>query len=207
MRKFRICDACCCVWHFAHDLRGTAALEFAICFPVLIVLFFQYMGISADMRLVETFERSTACLATVLANTEPVTIPPGNSETDAYRYTLFGGGFSDAILENTFLSMMGNPNIKGTIRITYSAGPGAEGRQRLVSLNGGNLLHETGDKSLAEYRASAQAVSSDSSYKYPHRLIRVEARIDNPVKGKSWLLVDSFFPSQYQSSFVAVRSK
>jgi len=190
---------------FLSDLSGTAALEFALCFPILVILFYQYMGISANMRLVESLERATACMATVLANTAQV--PTG--EGDAYRYTLMGGGISDDSIRNAFLAMMGNTAIQGSLRITYSSGPGAsEVPARIIHFNGGNLFSQESPaaRALSEYRSDVQAVSSES-YSYPRKLIRVEASIKNTTKESAWLLAASFFPSQYHNAFIAVRSK
>lgn len=181
---------------FVESTRGTAALEFAICFPLFIVIFFQYIGLSHNIHLIADLERATASLGDVIANTKLKSNPSVSSDDFVYS-VMKAGVISNTAIQNAFQEMVGASGIDGNVRIDYSASKSAAIETKSVQINNGGCSFITNG---AELIGEARSATAD----YTGRLIGIEACIKNIAKDDT-LLTKYVFPSQYCSTFVAPR--
>ena len=192
---------------FLRSCRGTAAIEFAICFPLFIIIFYQYIGIYQNIRLLSSLERATACLGDVLVNAGPTTI----ITTEEFMNTVMNSEphISDKAIQDAFLSMVGKSSVKGTIRVTYHATSETEDvALRVIPVNGGAAHYDGSKESLLDslLKTTARNATDDPADQYKNDLLMVYACVDNPVQNYG-VVTKLVFPEVFCSTFVAPRRK
>ena len=195
---------------FLRSSCGTVALEFAICFPLFIILFYQYIGVYQNIRLLSNLERATACLGDVLVNAKASAISP---DVDVILSTVMNteASITDSAIQSAFLSMVGKTSVHGTIRVSYQSSSGTEDiKVRSIQVNGGATHYDSSVESQLKLnnllKTTARDVNGNPEDQYKHELLMVYACVDNPVKSYGVVTV-LFFPDKYCSTFVAARRK
>ena len=183
---------------FCISRRGIAALETALCLPLLVIFFYEYLGFSQNFRLLSDLERATASLGDVLAN-------PALKPTDSYIEKVMSDGseISKEAIGWAFEQMVGRPGVHGVVRVAYSDSASTETVWNRVILV--NPVAAGGDCAARNPGALAKP-REQLPTNYEGGVLVVDACIVNPVKDFS-LLTDILFPEQYSSTFVAPRRK
>ena len=181
----------------AESSEGTAAIEFAICFPLFILFFYQYIGFTYNLKLVSNLERATASLGDIFANTKLTEGAP-----DSFTNTVIGTAetsavISDEAVSQAFLRMVGKLGIDGKIKITYSASNGADLRERFITVN---------DGVDASWNADLLANARNKTSEYGGKLIGIEACIKNIAQDYTFF-TSIAFDKKYCSVFVTPRSE
>ena len=183
----------------AESSEGTAAIEFAICFPLFILFFYQYIGFTYNLKLVSNLERATASLGDIFANTK---LTEGAPDTDSFTNTVIGTAgtpavISDEAVSQAFLRMVGKLGIDGKIKITYSASKDASLRERFITVN---------DGVDASWNADLLANARNKTTEYGGKLIGIEACIKNIAQDYTFF-TSIAFDKKYCSVFVTPRSE
>lgn len=184
--------------------EGTAALEAAICFPLFIIIFYQYIGVYQNIRLLSNLERATACMGDVLVNAKP--------GTDDLMNTVMktpGAVISDIAIQRAFLAMLGKSSVRGTIRVTYHATAEAgDIAFRIIPVNGGATHYNSTRESQLDtmLKTTARSPNSKPEDQYKNGLLMVYACVDNPVQ-KYGVVTKLVFPEVFCSTFVSARRK
>lgn len=192
---------------FLRSQAGIAGLEMAICFPLFVIIFYQYFGVSQNLRLLSNLEKATACLGDVLVNAKP----DSNMEQSEFLQTVMNvdAQISNASIEKAFKYMIERQNIKATIRISYQQNSDSElVPARVVSVNGGSSHYDsTNDASRDTFlRTTARNNHDNGEDSYKGDLLMVHACVDNPERDFS-VATKFIFPEFYCSSFFAPRRK
>ena len=188
---------------FLCSLKGTAAIEAAICFPLFIMIFYQYIGVYQNIRLLSGLERATACLGDVLVNAKP-----GNLDFD-FMATVMNedAEISEKAIHDAFILMLGKSNIRGAIRLAFQASSETEViKTRFIPVNGGTYYHSLETQLDSLLKTDARNVNDNPDDLYKQELLMVHACISNPVQ-KFSIVTRLVYPPQYCSTFVAARRK
>ena len=179
----------------AESSEGTAAIEFAICFPLFILFFYQYIGFTYNLKLVSNLERATASLGDIFANTKLT-----EGEPDSFTNTVMGTAgtpavISDEAVSQAFLRMVGKLGIDGKIKITYKDDESL--RERFITVN---------DGVDASWNADLLANARNKTSEYGGKLIGIEACIKNIAQDYTFF-TSVAFDKKYCSVFVTPRSE
>ena len=185
--------------------KGIAGLEMAICFPIFVIIFFQYFGVSQNLRLVANLEKATACLGDVLVNAKP-----GSGMTPVeFKQTVMNDNatISKSSIEKAFKLMIERPDIKATIRVYYQQdNTVSELSPRVITISGGAGSDSSNDETIRNVLNSARRNNDSSTDQYTGDLLMVHACVNNPARDFS-IVTKLVFPAVYCSSFLAARRK